>query len=429
MEDPRTHPNWERFREYATHVRKIRIGPCVNPFEDRPSIWAQFQEFILDEPMLPLLRCVDITGDRVRTPHTIPLLLISPSVREMNIWLKVVNVNELDDTRNTVSEACARAPHLETISLAIKPWIVDLSVLHCNPHLRSISIRERVTIGDLEPLTHLAELEHLDVMFGDTGDHFPALYFPSLRHLSVRGVWEDSIRHFMELVEGPHIHSLRLHASHDDPTQVINIDPRQLIHQSRTCLQIIATRLSTLETLSVVCARSTARSPWDLSPALDTEGALMAIVEPLLSLRGLRHITLDFQPFILRLASDDLRRLAEAWMNLEELRVDITAVDSGRAGFESIVHFARCCPRLRVLRLPTMDLAIGAFQREGLEYPVEPHPLRDLDVKEVVFPREADLSYEMAEFIQRVFPNTAIPFVNHPIVVTDEESGDRSRLV
>ena len=116
-------------------------------------------------------------------------------------------------------------------------------------------------------------------------------------------------------------------------------------------------------------------------------------------------------------------------MNLEELRVDITAVDSGRAGFESIVHFARCCPRLRVLRLPTMDLAIGAFQREGLEYPVEPHPLRDLDVKEVVFPREADLSYEMAEFIQRVFPNTAVPFVNHPIVVTDEESGDRSRLV
>ena len=160
-------------------------------------LWAQFPQFTLDKPILPLLQCVNIMDSRISTQDTIPLLLISPSVREMSIWLKV---SGLDDDKDTVSEACARVPHLETLSLGINPWIADLSVLHCNSRLRSISLREHLTARDLEPLTRLAELEHLFVTFGGMGIRPQTLYFPSLRRLSAKGVWEESIRDFLELV-------------------------------------------------------------------------------------------------------------------------------------------------------------------------------------------------------------------------------------
>lgn len=231
-----------------------------------------------------------------------------------------------------------------------------------------------------------------------------------------------SIRGFLELVQAPHIHSLTLHLSH--------ADPGQLICQLHPCLKAVATKVPTLETLAIHCGELVpAGSVSDLSrQAVDTGGSLIAVVEPLLVLHRLRHITLDFHLFVLRLASDEVRRLAEAWPDVEELLVDIATVDGGRAGLESTIHFARCCPHLLVLHLPAMDLVVGVFRREGLEYPPGPHLLQDLDVKEVMFPRDAYLSHEMVEFIQRVFPRAVVPSIKHPIIVM-EESRDHSRLV
>nr|VWP01138.1 Glucose transporter rco-3 [Ganoderma boninense] len=131
----------------------------------------------------------------------------------------------------------------------------------------------------------------------------------------------------------------------------------------------------------------------------------MTVVEPLLSLHLLRHIVLGFDSFILQLSSDDVLSLSESWPAVEELHIDVATPKSGRAGFESLLHFAHRCPRLRVVRLPVMDVTPGTF--EELEYPAEPHPLRDLGIKEVVFPLGMDFSREKTGFIRRVFPNVA----------------------
>ena len=416
MDDPLTHPNWSRFCEYATRVRNIYLDPSTDLFERKVSFWTEVEAFMRDEPILPLLHSVNISGNDVRAIRTTPLVLISPSVREMSFWIKG-NVERQEELEQVLSEACARAPRLETISLAINPWRINLSILHANPHLRSVSVHAQLTIADLEPLTHLTELRHLSVIIGEGGSPV-SLPLPFLRRLSVRGVW-DAIRDLLQSLQAPHTHSLTLHASHADPTQ--------LIPSSRACLQVAATAFPALETVLVHSTRTTRNPIWDFPTALDTEGTLMGAIESLLALRSLRHLTLDLQLFSFRVTSDDIRRFAEAWPEAEELLIDATTADGGRAGFESVLHFARRCPRLRQLRLPALDIAVGAF--EGLEYPKEPHALRDLDVKEVVFSREADLEDEMTAFIQRVFPNAALPFAQHPIVVTDEESGDRSRLV
>ncbi|PIL25750.1 hypothetical protein GSI_11500 [Ganoderma sinense ZZ0214-1] len=332
----------------------------------------------------------------------------------MKICLKG-NREDPDEPEQALSEACERTPHLETVSIAVNPWRISLSIVHRNPDLHSVSVHAQVTIQDL---TQLAELSHLSVVLGEGRALSSTLLFPSLRRLAVRSGW-DTIRDLLERVQAPHTHTLTLHVSHADPTQ--------LIPSARASLQATASTFPALETLLVHSMRSMRNPIWDFPVALDTEGAFISTIEPLLSLRRLGHLTLDFRLFILHLASDDVRKMAEAWPDVEEPVIEAASADGVRAGFESIVHFARGCPRLRALRLPAMDLAAGAFA--GLEYPKEPHALRDLDVAEVVFPREADLSGEMTGFIQRVFPKAAVPFAQHPIVVTDEESGDRSRLV
>ncbi|KAI1787414.1 hypothetical protein LXA43DRAFT_713039 [Ganoderma leucocontextum] len=428
LKDPRMHPNWTRFLEYAMRVRKICLNPSTDPLGVKWSIWTEVTQFIPDEPILPRLQSVDITSNDMFAPCTAPLLLVAPSVREMTVWLRGSNDDRIYDPKPNyvLSEACARAPHLQTIALSIIPWVLDPSFLHYNPHLRSVSIHSLLKMENLAPLTHLTELEYLSIIPHsiDIGNGVAPLYFPSLRALLVRSDWRF-IEDLLDGLQAPHIHSLSLHVS--------RIDPRQAIEQPRRCLQTIATTFSTLEKLCVECAEtprhpSHYRIPFSATAPLDTRAALMAIIEPLLSLSRLRHVSLSFPIFLLRLASDDVHRLSEAWPDIEDLRIDIATVDRGRAGLESTVHFAHRCPRLRALRLPAMDLAVDAF--EGLEYPAEPHLLRDLNVTEVLFPREADLSREiMATFIQRVFPNAVVPFAKRPSVVTDEESGDRSRLV
>ncbi|KAM5540973.1 hypothetical protein V8D89_005284 [Ganoderma adspersum] len=380
------------------------------------------------EPILPLLHSVDITISSM--DHTnltaqealdrgiASILLISPSVREMKLSFNGrMDPDNNKESEHVVSNACTRAPNLETLTLVAFPWNQNLSILRSNPRLRSVTIRGMLGVDDIEPLAHLEELEHLFVILSGGCNLVSTLHFPSLRRLCLSGLW-DTICNLVEWVHAPHTRSLGLN--------IPQIDARQLIPQSHRCLQSTVRKFPALERLTIHCTKFPPRSPH--SQALNTSGLLMAIVEPLLSLRGLRDITLHFSA-CLRLASDDLRMLAEAWPDVKELRVDVETVVGGRSGFESVLHFARRCPHLRVLRLPAMDLAHGAF--EGLEYPASSHPLRYLHVTKVVFPHGADLSREMVVFVQRVFPNAAERFVKRycQIVMTGEESKDSLRLV
>ena len=319
-------------------------------------------------------------------------------------------MNQVGEPDRLLSEACARAPSLQTIvltiALAINPLKCNLSILRRNPRLRSVNVRSLLAVDDLEPLTHLEALERLSVFIATEGTTRIPLLLARLHRLSVWAPYSwDSARDLLQRVRAPQLRSLSL--------SVRQRDPQPLIRDATLCLQNIATKLSALETLLIHCDKSI-RSPFTFpGEALDTKGALGAILEPLLALRHLRHVTLNFKDFTFHIASDDMRRLAEAWPGVEELRIAVATVDGGRAGFESVVHFARRCPHLQVLHLPAMYLAVDAF--DELEYPAEPHPLQDLDVKEVVFPQGADLLGEMASFVQRVFPKAVVPFIKHSI--------------
>ncbi|KAM5539542.1 hypothetical protein V8D89_006814 [Ganoderma adspersum] len=166
-----------------------------------------------------------------------------------------------------------------------------------------------------------------------TIDALAPTHLTDLTHLS------NTIYDLLKWLQSPRTHPLTLHASHTDPTQLMP-SPRAYLQAAATTL-----RLPSPETLSAHSTRTTRSPIWGLLAVLDAKRALMAAVESLLTLRHLLHLTLDLRLFI-----------------------DVETVDGWRARkFESIDHFP-----------PTV-------------YPTETHPLRDLDVKEVVFPREADL--------------------------------------
>ena len=423
-QDPRTHPQWSRFREYAARVRKICLESSLTSL--KLSIWSQVSRLMPDEPILPFLHSVDITIGSMDHPNStvedtldlgiVSILLISPSVRQMKLWFQgTMDPDKTKESEHVASTACARAPNLESFTLIAIPWNRSLSMLRGTPRLRSLTVRGLLGFDDIEPLAHLEELEHLFIILSGAGSNpVSTLHLPSLRRVCLSGLW-DSICTLVECVLAPHTHSFALN--------IPQFDAQQLVHRSRQCLQTAARKFPAMERLSIRCTQFPPQSTTlDLSQvALDTSGPgpVMTIVEPLLSLRGLRDITLCFSAHF-RLASDDLRMLSEAWPGVEQLRIEVATVEGACAGFESILHFARRCPRLRTLRLPAMDLAPGAF--EGLEYPVSPHLLRDLDVAKVAFLHGADLSDEMAAFVQRVFPNAAEKFVKRQMAVTSEGS-------
>ena len=329
-----------------------------------------------------------------------------------------------EELQKVFAQACAGAPELDTINLSIIPWSSDLGILRGNPNLRSITIQSPLTVDKFEPLTHLTQLEHLSVCIqlnrAQPTVEPPPLCFASLRSLQAQAWTFNCMRVLLDCAQAPLLFSLRL--------QFCGLDYEGLLPQANHCMDTVSTKFSGLEALSVECLPAPNRPVFPRARVyFGADAPLATLTAPLLRMHDLRSFTLLFSDFVFSISSATIEAFAHAWPNAEEIHIDTSTDDGRRAGFESIVHFALHCPRLRSLRLPTMELSVDAL--ESVEYPEQPHPLRDLEIAEVVFPRGADLSREMSAFIERMFPGAAIPFVDHPIVVTDEESGDQSRLV
>ncbi|EJF61336.1 hypothetical protein DICSQDRAFT_136553, partial [Dichomitus squalens LYAD-421 SS1] len=102
-------------------------------------------------------------------------------------------------------------------------------------------------------------------------------------------------------------------------------------------------------------------------------GRLIDTIRPLLALRALRYIAIRLPSYfgVVATASDGAL-MADAWCNLEELHMDVWRYSYGLRMYdprpcgipqEGIAHFARKCPRLRVLRLPGMEMEMAKGSR------------------------------------------------------------------
>ena len=159
------------------------------------------------------------------------------------------------------------------------------------------------------------------------------------------------------------------------------------------------------------------------------DGELMDTVRPLLSLRALRYLVIRLPSYLGLVGTEsDLAMMADAWPDIEELHLNIWTYNYGYGSTSTprrpdlpyggslggVAHFARKCPRLRVLHLSAMEMVEGALA--AVELPREPHDLRRLVIGQVLFPYEsADLVARMSEFVRKVFPRVATEFTQDQV--------------
>ncbi|KAI0702803.1 hypothetical protein C8T65DRAFT_831089 [Cerioporus squamosus] len=430
--DPSTHPSWVHFQEYALRVRSITLSPFKTTRE--LSIWNELVPALRGAPVLPALCTIDLVFQRrqpregrapllplVNNPRRGVLWLITPTVHHLYLSIphRVSDSVAILTEREILREACKAAPDLEELRLFL-PWSMEFDFLRSHERLRAIEIDRLPNTDALEPLSTLPNLEFLSLSI-EVASSIP-LTFNRLRELELRGLWPE-LALFLDQTDLPQLDSLSTNVTLDQ------YEPAQLIPQCAAYFRTLSSKHAHLTTLRVSCRPIT---PFHHGPRKPTPtgGPLSAVVEPLLSLHELRDVSLVFEGFLFPYSSSDILSFAESWPSLESFRLEFVTAGELRAGLESLVHFARNCPHLRALHLPEMELTGDAL--EGIAYPdgQPPHPLRELNVAQVAFPRGTDLSREVMEFTQRVFPHAATPLAEaHPIIVTDEEFGNRSRVI
>ncbi|KAM5540967.1 hypothetical protein V8D89_005278 [Ganoderma adspersum] len=151
----------------------------------------------------------------------------------------------------------------------------------------------------------------------------------------------------------------------------------------------------------------------------DPGATLAELVEPLLSLPTLRHLSLYFSGPIIPYSAADFCRIAEAWPDLETLSLDSShGSGSGVEGHpvqygdrECFVPFARQCPHLRTLRIPRVKIELNVGT-SIVPFPT-PHHLCDLNVETILCPEEPEwdqsrLEEMLLDFVEDIFPFAAV---------------------
>ena len=122
--------------------------------------------------------------------------------------------------------------------------------------------------------------------------------------------------------------------------------------------------------------------------------------------------------------------MSESWRDLGELHFDIWGY-SGSFGIihrkrsqggplESLAHFARNCPHLRILHLPSMTLSMSADAHTADDSPDTSRSLQTLIVpKFTVEPHSDDPANYVVETVRRMFPAAAWAFKPDKIVAIE----------
>ncbi|TBU36697.1 hypothetical protein BD309DRAFT_1068880 [Dichomitus squalens] len=219
------------------------------------------------------------------------------------------------------------ASGLESFSSVYSPGSLGYPGLLTHfPHVHHVKTNVELHSGDLRNLARLPALRHLSVFLPSLCSD--RVVFPSVTHLCVRGLWE-SISDSLESAHIPQLRSLSISTGTEDAQSLT--DTSRLLH-------VIVTAYATLERLSIyinACDHIVYLvnlPPLEPRPA----GRLADVIQPLLSLRALRNVSLCFEGYDLEYTSDDVQAFSEAWPRLEELRFDFGVAIEPRAGISDV---------------------------------------------------------------------------------------------
>ena len=375
------------------------------------------------------------------------LCLFNPSVQELSIEFFRATGDTGNSTRlRAAFEPCFSTPNLERLSLMLPYPLLDLeSVSQSHPRLRHLRVDAPINARCLTSLASLPNLEYLSVRLLESVTT-PAR-FKRLRRLAIssckRGL--ESIGSLIAFMDAPCLRKLSLASSNRHSCNLRT----ELSH----CLQSLPPQFSSLTAFDWTFSQFR-EFKYGYPGPRNPGGTLAELLEPLLSLRTLRDVSLDLHGPIVPYSSADFCRMAEAWPDLETLALglerppetyavphplewrasygsrDVESTSrghmcSGRPGYpvqhadyDAFVSFARHCPRLHTLGIPSVridsvtDIIIPSLP-EGCP---AGHGLRHLYVVDVDCPEAPDQGRDtksgreavFAEMMKHVFPLAAV---------------------
>ena len=375
------------------------------------------------------------------------LCLFNPSVQELSIEFFRATGDTGNSTRlRAAFEPCFSTPNLERLSLMLPYPLLDLeSVSQSHPRLRHLRVDAPINARCLTSLASLPNLEYLSVRLLESVTT-PAR-FKRLRRLAIssckRGL--ESIGSLIAFMDAPCLRKLSLASSNRHSCNLRT----ELSH----CLQSLPTQFSSLTAFDWTFSQFR-EFKYGYPGPRNPGGTLAELLEPLLSLRTLRDVSLDLHGPIVPYSSADFRRMAEAWPDLETLALglerppetyvvphplewrasyasrDVESTSGGHirrgeapgrpaqyADYDVFVSFARHCPRLHTLGIPSVRIDSVTDIIPGLlEGCPTGHGLHHLYVVDVDCPEAPDQGRDaksgrvavFAEMMKQIFPLAAV---------------------
>lgn len=428
MADPRQHPGWLRFVEYASRIRSITLFAFDGPAWC--ELWEELRSRADGAPILPNVLTVAFCRISWKTLNPGVLALISPSVRKLNFNLE--NRYSWPDVEEKLrclfSQAFTAAPEIDQLRLELPPCRLGSPLLrsHCS-RVHRLEIDLMLDIEALRPLSELPALQRLSIQL--SRENFPEANLRGtlkfITTLSVGGTWVN-VSTLLNTISLPSMHTLSVTGwAYGEPAA-------ELAKGAIQCFRTISAKHSSIASLSI--STTFGRMPPDdgcvvygVSSVQGTfEGTLLDLTHPLLSLSALRDLSLNIPSYFdLTCTASCLCAVSEAFPVLEALHLNIYyratsyKTDPPVPGpkrppggpLDALVHFARNCPRLRLLHLPAMELVEAEAEVEMVPMDSEDrrgepaHGLRTLVIPEVLLPPcRADLASKVSEVVQVFFP-------------------------
>ena len=423
-------------------MREIIVYPCCISRAGSPpttllrdTFWCQIASVLRDVPILPRLSVIHFVN--VDAHHSIDmgaLRLLNPCIRELTIKSNRAPSGHETKLKAVFASCFSSTPNLERLSLQLACSLVDFEALpRSHPRLRHLRVAAPVTALHLTSIASLPELESLSVCLSEPTN--TPLQFEVLRVLdlstSISGL--DSATTLFITMDAPRLCKVSIASLH-----INSLDLRTEIFQ---CLHPLTVRFPCITAFHWGCSQIIGRRYGYRSPR-DPGATLTELIEPLLSLRTLRDLSLEFQGPVVPYSPSDFHRMAEAWPNLEALALALKDEDVRNgpykglqyADYDSLAAFALHCPRLHTLRIPRVRIDTVA-DIPGLPADLgsrtsASHQLRRLSVWNGVLCLDASAGYDgearrnraFTEMMKPLFPFATVHFpvtsvVSPPTVV------------
>ncbi|KAM5540844.1 hypothetical protein V8D89_005488 [Ganoderma adspersum] len=391
---------WERMRGHAECVQILCLTRPQTPIA--LTTWVYLIHLTQNCLLLPNLRFLSCRLESPQSPIMIRALL-SPGIADLLIYCNVKSDARKWEysLRSLFDMVCSFAMHLRRIDFATEGTQQHLPLTVLSPiqrlkFLRILSLRTAFDIDFPSLRSVFFGMRSLEVVnFVNSraihlGPLLETFKLDNLRTLTVASLAPSMDVNFYHCFSSPNLRMLRNHF-HRCSNVSESAATFSAIAQSFPCIQ-------ELDLVMDFAPRAQGRL------AQEENLSLASVMRQLSALRTMKSLTLQVSRLFDASTDSDMERLADAFPLLTTFQINCLPLPGMRCpSAAALVAFASRCPKLKILRLPSMDI-VECDLSHLANYPVLDHGLETLFFSSF----HSANDHFAALLLDRLFPHLAI---------------------